>query len=157
MGFLHTRVRQVRWIPGAAAIALLLAAALSASEAPAEIVAGRGELRAAGNGLAALVFRGQATVRGVGLLVAEAEAIADTRGVGRITPLGDGRVLLEGFGRVTVRSLRERTRLEVAGARLRLRAHGVGVAVLQGTGVYHTEDRTGRWGPERGVAFDSSD
>ena len=139
------------------AATLLILAAGFVSEAGAEVVAGRGELRAAGNGLAVLVFRGQATVRGIGLAVVEREDIVETHGHGRITPLGGGRVLLEGFGRVTVRSLRDRTRLEAAGARMRLHAKGVGVAYLQGVGVYTTDDLEGAWGPDAGVAFESDD
>jgi len=150
------RLRPGRRIAGvAAAFALAVAAVAAPPAAGAEVVAGRGELHAAGDGFAVLVLRGQATVRGVGLAVVEREDVLETEGRGRITPLGDGRVLLEGFGRITVRSLRDRTRLEAAGANLRLHARGVGVAYLKGTGLYHTDDRDGAWEPDAAVAFDS--
>jgi len=153
----HSRYDRPRGRLAAAAwaAALLFLCTALPPRAEAEVVAGRGELHAAGNGLAVLVFRGRATVRGLGLAVAEREAVIRTHGEGRIMPLGDGRVLLEGFGRITVRSLRDRTRLEAAGANLRLHARGVGVAYLKGTGLYHTDDRDGAWEPDAAVAFDS--
>jgi hypothetical protein len=141
----------------ALAAALVVLSIPFAPPADADVVAGRGELHAAGNGLAVLVFRGRATVRGIGLAVAERDDILETRGEGHVTPLGDGRVLLEGFGRITVRSLRDRTRLEAAGAHLRLHARGVGVAHLKGTGLFHTEDRDGAWEPDAAIAFDSDE
>jgi len=140
-----------------AAVALLLAAMATGFEARAEEVVGRGELHAAGNGFAVLVFRGQATVRGRGLLVAQRDDLLETRGEGRATPLGDGRVLLEGFGRVTVRSFRDRTRIEAAGARLRIWARGIGVAHLAGAGIYTTDDLEGSWGPDVRVEFESEE
>jgi len=144
-------------LAGLATAALLVAVLASGFDARAEEVSGRGELHAAGNGFAVLVFRGQATVRGRGLLVAERDDILETRGEGRATPLGDGRVLLEGFGRVTVRSLRDRTRVEAAGARLRIWARGIGVAHLAGAGIYTTDDLEGSWGPEVSVEFESQE
>jgi len=151
--------RRVRRVSGAlAVIAALAVAGGLAVPAGAEVVAGRGELHAAGNGLAVLVFRGQASVRGIGLAVVEREDVLETEGEGRITPLGDGRVLLEGFGRITVRSLRDRTRLEAAGAHLRLHARGVGIAYLKGTGLFRTDDAEGvegAWEPDAAIAFES--
>ena len=150
----ENRIRRVRRVAGLA-LALVLATAATGSEARAEVVAGKGTLHAAGNGFAVLVFRGQATVRGIGLAVVEREDVVETHGHGKATPLGDGRVLLEGFGRITVRSLSERTRLEVGGAHLRLHARGVGIAYLKGTGLFHTDDVDGAWEPDAAVAFES--
>ena len=129
-------------------VALVAAVALAAS-ASAVVIKTRGALSAAGNGLAVLELRGVVTLRGAGLLVAERDAVVDAEGAGRVTPLDDRRVLFAGFGKVTVRSLDDRTRVEAAGAKLRLRARGVGVAVLKGVGHYMTDDQAGRWGGQR--------
>ena len=135
------------------AVALVLA--LMAGTAQAVVVKGRGELAAAGNGVAVIVLRGGVNVAGVGLAVVEEEDIAELEGHGRITPLGDGRVLLEGFGRIEVRSPDDRTRVEAAGAHLRLRARGVGVAFLKGVGHFMTDDVDGPWDADTEVEFDS--
>lgn len=142
-------VRGTRWLGPALALALL------AGSAHAVVVKGRGVLTAAGNGVAVIVLRGVVHVAGVGLAVVEEEDLAEVDGDGRITPLGDGRVLLEGFGRIAVRSPDDRTRVEVAGAKLRLRARGVGVAHLKGVGNFMTDDADGSWEPEPEVEFDS--
>ncbi len=108
-------------------IALGVAALLLvASAAGAVVLEGRGQLSAAGNGLAVLQFRGEGTFAGFGLAIVEQRAIVSTSGEGHITPLPRGRALLEGFGHVSIRSFEERTRVEIAGARLRLRAGGDG-------------------------------
>ena len=130
-------------------IALLIAAVLlAASAAHAVVLQGRGELTAAGNGVAVLVFRGGANLGGIGIAVVEEDALADVQGHGRITPLGDGRLLLEGFGRIEIRSPDRPTRVEIAGAKLRLRARGVGRAFLKGVGHFMTDHLDGRWGPD---------
>jgi hypothetical protein len=136
------------WIAGALAGVLLLAGA-----AGAVVLKGRGELIASGNGLAVLELRGKASVRGLGLVIVDEHAVVDAQGHGRSTRLGDGRVLFEGFGVVSVRSLRQRTRVEAAGAKLRLRAQGSGVALLKGTGHFLTDDVDGRWGAGVTVEF----
>ncbi len=146
------RWKQFAWLTAAFAATLLLA-----GSATAEVVVGRGVLIAGGNGFVVLDLRGVATVRGLGLVIVERDAIVDTEGHGRVTPLGEGRVLFEGFGRVTVRSLDERTRIEAGGARLRLRARGVGVAFLAGVGHFMTDDQDGTWGADLVVEFESLD
>lgn len=129
--------------------------ALVAGVAQAVVIRGVGQLSAAGNGLAVIELRGGLVARGIGLAIVEEEALAHVEGHGRITPIDDGRLLLEGFGRMVVRSPDERTRVEIAGARLRLRARGVGVAFLKGVGHFMTDDVDGRWEPESEVEFDS--
>ena len=136
-------------------IALLIAALLLAtSAAHSVVVKGRGELTAAGNGVAVLVFRGGANLAGGGLAVVDEDALVDVQGHGRITPLGDGRLLLEGFGRIEIRSPDERTRVEIAGAKLRLRVRGVGVAFLKGVGHYMTHDVDGAWAEDLSLEFE---
>jgi hypothetical protein len=134
----------------------LVAAALVlvTSAAQAVVVKGRGELTAAGNGFAVLDFRGGATLAGVGIAIVEEDALVDTHGEGRVTPIDNGRLLLEGFGRIVVRSLEERTRVEVAGSKLRLRARGVGRALLKGVGHYMTDDLDGTWNHDQILEFD---
>lgn len=134
----------------AAAVLFLVAGA-----AHAVIVKGRGELTAAGSGLAVLDFRGGAALAGIGMAIVEEDALVDTQGEGRITPIDDGRLLLEGFGRIVVRSLGERTRVEIAGAKLRLRVRGVGRAFLKGVGHYMTDDLDGAWNSNQIVEFES--
>jgi hypothetical protein len=139
--------RRVGWIGAAFA-----AAGLGAGAAHAVIVKGRGELQARGSGFAVLELRGGATASGIGLAVVEEAKIVERTGQGTVTPLGDGRVLLEGFGSIAVRSPDDRTRIELAGARLRLRARGAGVAFLRGVGHYTTEDGAeGYWGRDLAV------
>jgi len=138
---------------GAAALVALLLVAVAGS-AGAVVIKGRGELTAAGNGVAVLVFRGGANLAGVGLAVVEEDAIAGLDGHGRITRLDDGRVLLEGFGRIEIRSPDQRTRVEIAGAKLRLRARGVGVAYLKGVGTFMTDDLADAWTEDLGVEFE---
>ncbi len=141
--------RRTQWLaPG-------LVLALVAGTAQAVVVKGRGDLAAAGNGVAVLVLRGGVNAAGVGLAVVEEEDIAELDGHGRITRLGGGRVLLEGFGRIVVRSPDDRTRVEVAGAHLRLRARGVGVAFLKGVGHFMTDDVDGAWDADTEVEFES--
>lgn len=139
-----------------AALALAFGLLLGGS-AQAVVVHGKGELRAAGHGFVVMELRGVATVAGRGLVIVERAAIVEKDGFGRVTPLGDGRVLLEGVGRVRVRNLRDRTRLEAGGARLRVRARGIGVAILDGVGHYSTDDQDGRWGPDLEVEFASEE
>ena len=134
--------------------AALAAAGLAAGVAHAVVVKGRGELQARGSGFAVLALRGGVVASGIGLAVVEEDKIAETSGQGRITPLGDGRVLLEGFGSVAVRSPDEPTRVELSGARLRIRARGAGVAYLRGVGAYSTEDSEGRWGRELSIELE---
>ncbi|MBW2361119.1 MAG: hypothetical protein JRG84_09480 [Deltaproteobacteria bacterium] len=139
-------------------IALAVAALmLVASAAGAVALRGRGQLTAAGSGLVVLDFRGQRTFAGFGLAIVEENAILRTAGEGRMRPLPDGRVLLEGFGRVTLRSPDERTRVEIAGARLRLRARGAGVAVLKGVGHFMADDVDGVWAEDRVLEFEEGD
>ena len=147
-----TKSRRLGW-SGAA----LVAACLAAGVAHAVIVKGRGELLARGSGSAVLELRGGAAASGVGLAVVEEEKIVEMSGDGRVTPLGDGRVLLEGFGRLAVRSLDEPTRLELAGAKLRIRARGAGVARLRGVGQYTTEDGEGRWAPDLAIELEAGE
>jgi len=116
------------------------------------VIHGRGPLAATGNGFAVLELRGVLRASGVGLAVVEEDAIVDLEGHGNITRLGPRRVLLEGFGSMTIRSLDDRTRVELAGAHLRIRARGAGRALLKGTGHFMTDDQDGRWGAE--VEFD---
>jgi hypothetical protein len=146
------KIRKIAW--GTAALG---AVALAAGVAHAVVVKGRGELLARGNGVAVLQLRGAITAHGFGLAVVEEDALVQTKGDGRVTPLGDGRLLLEGFGGIVVRSPDEPTRLEVAGAALRLRARGVGIARLRGSGVYATDDGDGRWGSDRVVELEEGD
>jgi hypothetical protein len=133
------------------------AACLAAGVAHAVVVKGRGELLARGSGFAVLELRGGVAASGIGLAVVEEERIVETSGEGRLTPLGDGRVLLEGFGGFAVRSLEEPTRVEVAGARLRIRARGVGIARLVGAGHYTTDDAEGRWAPDLEVELEAGE
>jgi hypothetical protein len=142
--------KKIRGIALVAAVLLL-----AASAAQAVILKGRGELTAAGSGLAVLDFRGGAALAGIGVAIVEEDALVETQGQGRITPIDDGRLLLEGFGRIVVRSFDERTRVEVAGAKLRLRARGVGRAFLKGVGHYMTDDLDGAWNVEQVVEFES--
>ena len=136
-------------------IALAVAALLLvASSAGAVVIKGVGELRAAGNGAGVLEFRGQGTFVGVGLAVVEHDALVSVRGNGNATPLPGGRVLLEGFGRITVRSLDNRTRVEIAGAHLRLRVRGAGIAILKGVGHVSTDDLDESWTDERIFEFE---
>ena len=138
-----------------ATVGLLTVALLAAGGvASAVVIKGRGELTAAGNGVAVLVFRGGANLAGMGLAVVEEDSIASLDGHGRITPLGRGRVLLEGFGRIEIRSPDARTRVEIAGAKLRLRARGVGVAYLKGAGHYMTDDHADAWSDDVTVEFE---
>lgn len=138
-----------------AAVALLTVAWLAAAGvAGAVVIKGKGQLTAAGNGVAVLVFRGGANLAGVGLAVVEEDAIAGLDGHGRITPIGNGRVLLEGFGRIEIRSPDQRTRVEIAGAKLRLRARGVGVAYLKGVGHFMTDDHADAWSEDATVEFE---
>jgi len=53
-----------------------------------------------------------------------------------------------------VRSLDVPTRVELAGARLRIRARGAGFAWLRGVGHYTTEDGEGRWAPTLAIELD---
>lgn len=147
-----TKIRSLAW-----ATAALGTAGLAAGVAHAVVVKGRGELLARGNGVAVLELRGAVSASGFGLAVVDEDALVETTGEGRVTPLGDGRLLLEGFGGLALRSPDEPTRLELGGARLRLRARGVGVARLHGTGVYSTDDGEGRWGPELSVELEEGD
>jgi hypothetical protein len=147
-----TKIRSIAWVTAA-----LGAAGLAAGVAHAVVVKGRGELLARGNGVAVLQLRGAISANGFGLAVVEADALVETQGEGRVTPLGDGRLLLEGFGGIVVRSPDEPTRLEIAGAGLRLRARGVGIARLRGTGAYSTDDVDGRWGPDHVVELEEGD
>ena len=144
-----TKIRNMAWVAAA-----LGTAALATGVAHAVVVKGRGELLARGNGVAVLELRGAVSASGIGLAVVDEDALVETTGEGRVTPLGDGRLLLEGFGGLVLRSPDEPTRLELAGARLRLRARGVGVARLHGTGSYSTDDSDGRWGAELSIELD---
>jgi hypothetical protein len=146
------RSRSLGWIAAA-----LGAACLAAGVAHAVVVKGRGELLARGSGVAVLALRGGVVASGIGLAVVEEERIVETSGEGRVTPLGDGRVLLEGFGRIAVRSLEEPTRVELAGARLRIRARGAGVATLRGVGQYTTDDGEGRWAPDLALELEEGE
>ena len=132
-----------------------VAVALIATATSAVVLKGRGELVAYGSGLAVVELRGVLRARGIGLLVVEPDAEVETQGMGRATELADGRILYEGFGRVRVRSLDQRTRVELAGAGIRLQARGVGRAFLKGRGGYHTDDLDGEWGPESEIEFES--
>ena len=143
-------VKKIGGIALAAAVLFVVASA-----AHAVIVKGRGELTAAGSGLAVLDFRGGAPLAGIGVAIVEEDALVETQGHGRITPIDDGRLLLEGFGRIVVRSLEKRTRVEIAGAKLRLRARGVGRAFLKGVGHYMTDDLDGVWRSEQVLEFDN--
>ncbi len=138
-----TKIRMIGWIAAA-----LGTTALAAGAAHAVLVKAKGELLARGNGAVALELRGAVSANGVGLAIVEEDALVETRGDGRVTPLGQGRLLLEGFGGIVVRSPDGPTRIELAGARLRLRARGVGVAHLRGVGLYSTDDSEGRWSPD---------
>jgi hypothetical protein len=144
-----TKKRSLGWTGAAFAVACLAAGA-----AQAVLVKGRGELLARGSGFAVLELRGGVTASGAGLAVVEEAAIVETSGEGRMTPLGDGRVLLEGFGQVSVRSLEDPTHVELAGARLRIRARGAGFAWLRGVGQYTTEDAEGRWSPTLAIELE---
>jgi hypothetical protein len=147
-----TKIRNLAWLTAA-----LGAAGLAAGVAHAVVVKGRGELLARGNGVAVLQLRGVVSANGIGLAVVEEDKLVETTGEGRVTPLGDGRLLLEGFGGLSVRSLDEPTRVELAGAALRLRARGAGIVRLRGSGLYSTEDGDGRWGQERVVELEEGD
>jgi len=147
-----TKIRKLGWLTSA-----LGAAGLAASVAHAVVVKGRGELLARGNGVAVIQLRGAVVANGIGLAVVEEDKLVETSGDGRITPLGGGRLLLEGFGGLVVRSPDEPTRLEVAGAALRLRAHGAGIVRLRGSGIYATEDGDGRWGQDRVVELEEGE
>ncbi len=139
-------------------IALGVAALLLvASAAGAVVLEGRGQLSAAGNGLDVLQFRGEGSFAGFGLAIVEQRAIVSTSGEGHITPLPRGRALLEGFGRVSIRSFDERTRVEIAGARLRLRARGAGAVILKGVGHFMTDDLDGVWSDDKILHFEEGD
>jgi hypothetical protein len=144
--------RRFAWVGAAVA-----AAALAAGVAHAVVVRGRGELQARGSGFAVLALRGGVAASGIGLAVVEEAKMVELSGQGRVTPLGDGRVLLEGFGSVAVRSLDEPTRVELAGARLRLRARGAGVITLRGVGHYTTEDGSGYWGRDLSIELEPAE
>ena len=130
---------------------------LAAGVAHAVVVKGRGDLLARGHGVAVLELRGVATASGVGLAIVEEDALVEAGGGGKTTPLGDGRLLLEGFGMLELRSLDAPMRVELAGARLRLRARGAGVAVLRGNGFYATDDAEGRWGSDLRVELEEGE
>ncbi len=148
-------MHRFRGLKGSTIAVMVAAAMLVASTASAVVIKGRGELRAAGNGLAVVELRGQASIGGAGLVIVDDFAIVETDGIGRETEIGGGRVLFEGFGRVTVRSLDRPTRIEAGGAKVRLAARGVGRAFLKGCGVFHTDDVDGPWAPDNEVEFDS--
>ncbi len=139
-------------------IALVVATLLLvAGAAQAVVVKGKGTLRAAGSGFAVLDFRGVASVVGAGLAVVEEDDVLRLDGHGRITPLDDGRILLEGFGRIVIRSVDDRTRVEVAGAGIRLRAKGVGRAFLKGHGRYSTDDLDDDWRDDDVIEFEEGE
>ncbi|MAE97142.1 MAG: hypothetical protein CL910_21035 [Deltaproteobacteria bacterium] len=135
-------------------LALALVLAFSATAASGIVLKGRGELHGFGSGLAVLQMRGVLTVKGGGVLIVSEDARVETHGVGRETLLGDGRILYEGFGRAVVASPRP-TRIEIAGAGIRLHAKGAGRALLKGCGVVHTDDFDGRWENEIELDFES--
>lgn len=137
--------------------AALAAALVGAGAAQAVVVRGVGALAAAGNGLAVVDLRGQVGVKGVGIVVADPDVVVRTDGVGQVSLLDDGRAVYEGFGYVVVESLDARTRIEAAGARIRLRARGIGTAVLKGKGVYSTADLDGAWNADATIEFESED
>lgn len=136
-----------------AMLALAVGAALVATAASAVVLEGRGEVHAMGSGLAVFDMAGVLVVRGGGLLIADESARVEVEGIGRQTSLGDGRVLFEGFGRAVVAS-REPTRIEIAGAKLRLHAKGAGRALLKGCGVVQTDDQHTRWEAEALLEFE---
>jgi hypothetical protein len=78
-------------------------------------------------------------------------------GQGHVTPLPGGRLLLEGFGRVRLRSLDERTRVEIAGARLRIRVRGAGIAILKGVGHVMTDDLDQEWNSDQILEFEEGE
>ncbi|MCP4002956.1 MAG: hypothetical protein GY725_02045 [bacterium] len=121
--------------------------------ASAVLIEGRGELAAAGDGLAVVTMRGVANIAGLGIAIVPERKIEELDGQGRVTPLDGGRVLLEGFGRVVLASPNEVMRFKAAGARLRLRARGAGVARLKGHGRIWTDDADAPWNPDVDVEF----
>ncbi len=135
----------------------LVVLGLGATAASAVVIAGRGELHAMGDGFAALDLRGVLRVRGGGILVADRGAIVELDGRGRCAPVADGRAVCEGFGEAVVRSVRQRTHVEIAGAHLRLHAKGAGRALLRGTGIFHTDDVDGAWADEAEVEFEGAE
>ncbi len=137
--------------------AALVATLVGAGAAQAVVVRGVGALAAAGNGLAVVDLRGQLGVKGVGIVVADPDVVVRTDGVGQVSLLDDGRAVYEGFGYVVVESLDTRTRVEAAGARIRLRARGIGRAVLKGKGVYSTSDLDGAWDADATIEFESEE
>lgn len=137
--------------------ALALTLVFAAAAAQAVVIQGRGVLSAAGNGFAVVELRGALHASGIGLAVVEEDAIVDLQGHGRVTRIGEGRVLLEGFGAIAIRSLDDRTRVELGGARLRLRAKGIGRAFLKGVGTFMTDDVDGGWDPDAEVLFESEE
>ena len=137
-------------------LALAVGAALMATAASAVVLKGRGEVHAMGSGLAVFDMKGVLVVRGGGLLIVDERARVDVEGIGRQTALGDGRVLYEGYGRAVVASP-EPTRIEIAGAKLRLHAKGVGRALLKGCGVVHTDDLHSRWEEEVDLEFETDE
>lgn len=139
-----------------AAILLVCGTVVAAGSADALTLKGKGEVHAYGNGLAVFHMVGVFTVRGGGLLVVEPDAQVQTFGIGRETALADGRILYEGFGRAVVASF-VATRIEVAGARLRLHGRGAGVAFLKGAGVVFTDDLDRPWDPDVELEFESDD
>jgi hypothetical protein len=152
----ESRMESSRRSTGTRRTGLLLAliAALAATTASAVVLKGRGELHAAGSGLAVLDMRGVVHARGGGILIVEPQAIVDIDGQGRETQLDDGRILYEGYGRAKIVTPR-RSRIEIAGARIRLHARGAGRAVLRGCGLVHTDDVDGDWEEDVEVEFQS--
>ena len=136
------------------ALALAAVVGLTASGVGAVVLKGRGELHAYGSGLAVLKMRGVLAVRGAGVLIADEDAVVDVGGRGKATHLGDGRILFEGYGHALITS-RTPTRIEIAGAHIRLHAKGAGKALLKGCGVISTDDLDLRWEDQNSVEFDS--
>ncbi len=146
------RTVELRWMT----LALVVGATLLATAASAVVLKGRGEVHAAGSGLAVFDMVGVLVVRGGGLLIADESARVEVEGIGRQTALGDGRVLYEGYGRAVVASP-EPTRIEIAGAKLRLHARGAGRALLKGCGVLHTDELHSRWEDDVDLEFEPAD
>ena len=132
----------------------LLATAFLATAAQGVVLQGRGELHAAGNGVAAFQMVGVLAVRGGGVLIVDDDVRVETQGVGRVTDLGDGRLLYEGYGRAVVASTAPFA-ARITGTKIRLHAKGKGRAFLKGCGRLETGDLDEDWGPDLEVDFDA--
>lgn len=111
-------------------------------QASAVEVVGTGSLIAHGSGVASMTGSGRTVLEGSGELIfhdQEADSTIEVTGTGKRFDLGNGTVVYLGFnGKVSIYGTTYHVRL--AGADVKMAAHGSGTVILKGNGHYRVED-----------------